>query len=268
MLWLLAAAAGIYGALVLLLFVMQRQMIFLPDRTPARPADWGVAEMVTVALETADGLTLNAWYRAAEPGRPTLVWLHGNGGHLGYRGPKYRPWLDGGHGLLAVSWRGYGGNPGKPSEAGLYADGRAALAWLAGQGAERIVLYGESLGSGVATLLAAERAAAGDPVAGVVLESPFTSMAAAAAYHYPFVPARWLVRDRFDSLSRIAGIGAPLLVVHGARDRIVPVAMGRALVEAAAVPKQGVFIDRAGHNDLADFGLFERAADFVTRHVN
>ncbi len=265
----IATAAGVYGVLVLVLFTAQRQMIYVPDRSTPAPAEWSVPDMAPVTIATADGLELTAWHKPpAAPDRPTLLWLHGNGGHLGYRGPKYRPWLDDGYGVLAMSWRGYGGNPGKPTEDGLYADGRAALDWLAGQGAGKVVLYGESLGSGIATKLAAERAEAGEPVAAVILESPFTSVWATASYHYPFVPARWLVRDRFDSLQRVAEIGAPLLVVHGEADRIVPVEMGRTLFEAAVEPKQGDFIDRAGHNDLADFGLFRRGADFLARHID
>ena len=269
MLTAIATAAGIYGVLVLVLFTAQRKILYVPDRAAANPAEWSVPDMAPVTVATADGLDLTAWYKPpGDPARPTLLWLCGNAGHVGYRGLKYRPWLDGGYGLLALSWRGYSSNPGTPTEDGLYADGRAALNWLADQGAAKLVLYGESLGSGVATKLAAERAGASNPVAAVILESPFTSIWATAAYHYPFLPARSLVRDRYDSLDRIAKIGAPLLVVHGEADRIVPVEMGRTLFEAAAKPKQGEFIGRAGHNDLADFGLFRRGADFVARYVD
>ena len=242
--------------------------MYFPDGAAPDAELAGVPEMSPVRLTTDDGLTLLAWYRpATAEDRPTLVYFHGNAGHIGHRGAKVRPYLDAGFGVLLVSWRGYGGNPGSPSEAGLYHDGRAALDFLARAGVppSRIALYGESLGAGVAVQMASERPER--PVGAVLLESAYTSMADVAAHHYWYLPARYLVRDRFDSLAKIGRIGAPLFIVHGERDRIIPVAMARALFAAAAEPKEARFFPAAGHNDLYDHGAAEAVIDFLDRTI-
>ncbi|MEE8202279.1 MAG: alpha/beta hydrolase [Alphaproteobacteria bacterium] len=251
-----------YAALVGALYLGQRRMMYFPDASVPSPAMWGVPEMQPVALDTADGLRLLAWYRAAAEGRPTLVYLHGNAGHIGYRGEKVRAYLDAGYGVLLLSWRGYGGNPGSPSEDGLYHDGRAALAFLAGEAVPpaRVVLYGESLGGGVAVQMASEQR-----VGALVLEAPFTSLADVAARHYWYVPARRLVRDRFESIAKIARIGAPLFIFHGEEDRIIPVALARQLFAAAAEPKEARYFPAAGHNDLYDHGAAQAVLDFLGR---
>ena len=217
-----------------------------------------------VALTTADGLSLFSWYLAPGAGRPVVAYFHGNGGHIGYRTERLRRLAREGYGVLLVEYRGYAGNPGTPSETGLYADGAAALDFIAGQGiaADRIVLWGESLGSGVAVELATRRA-----VAAVILEAPFTSVAAAAQHHYRLIPAAMLVRDRFDSLSRIDRLNAPLLILHGERDRIVPVSHGRTLLEAAPEPKEGWFAAEGGHRKFAQFGALDAAIAFIDRRV-
>lgn len=260
-----ATVGGFYVVFVVVLFVFQRSLIYHPhDETPD-PAAYGVPEMQVVFLDTADGLTLRSWYRPNADRRPTIVYFIGNGGHIGHRADKVRPYLDAGYGVLLAGYRGYGGNEGSPSEAGLFADGEAALAFLEAQGVDRasVVVYGESLGTAVAVQLAG-RAGGGPRFGAVVLEAPFTSMADAAAYHYPYVPARYLVRDRYDSLSRIGGLSAPLLVVHGEDDRTVPPAQGRRLFAAAPAPKQHAWIAGAGHNDLYDHG----AAAVILRFID
>ena len=166
--------------------------------------------------------------------------------------------------MLLAEYRGYGGNPGTPSEEGFYADGRAALDFLAAREvpAARIVLYGESLGTGVAVQLALERR-----VGAVVLEAPFTSAVDVGADIYPFLPVRLLARDRFDSIAKIAAIGAPLLVLHGEADKVVPVRFGRALLAAARQPKEGVFVPGAGHADLYQHGGAGIVLDFLARRL-
>lgn len=260
-----------YGVIVALLFLFQRSLIYFPSSHRPEPADHLVPEMTVRTLKTADGLELLAWYRAPQGSdAPVMVYFHGNAGHIGYRGSKIRPYLDAGYGVLLPSWRGYSGNSGSPSEQGLYTDGRAALAFLEAEGIppSRWVLYGESIGSGAAVELARARALEGSPVGAVVLESPFTSLEDMAVFHYPWIPMRWLMRDHYDSLSKIAAIAAPLLIFHGERDRIVPLSFARRLAEAAESsespgPREMRVIAGAGHNDLYDFAAPGVAIEFL-----
>lgn len=267
--WLLVAAGG-YAALVAGMYVFQRNLMYLPSASMPSPAASGVGEMRTVTLHTEDGLELAAWYRPARPGRATIVYFHGNAGHLGYRAGRVRPYLDAGYGVLLVEYRGYGGNPGRPSEEGLYRDGRAALAYLAGGGVavRCLVLYGESLGGGVAVQLAVEQARKGTPAGAVVLEAPLTSVADIGARHMPFVPVRTLLKDRFNILAKVVEIEAPLLIVHGENDRVVPIGSGRALYAAALPPKDSLWVAGGGHEDLDRFGLQQVVIAFVERHVS
>ena len=259
------ALIAVVVAMALLLggvYFLQRRMMYFPDRTPPHPAEFGVPEMTPVRITTEDGLALVSWYRPPpNDSAAVLVYFHGNAGHIGDRGFKVRPYLDAGLGVLLVGYRGYGGNPGAPSEEGLTADGWAALAFLEESGVEalRTVLYGESLGSGVAVKLASERR-----VAAVILEAPFTSAADVGARAYPFLPVRLLLRDRFDSLSRIGGIGAPLFLIHGERDATVPASFGRALLAAASEPKEARFYPAADHNDLYEHGAAGDVLKFLS----
>jgi len=256
-----AAVLAIYLIIAIALYFGQRRVLYLPDRRTPDPTRAGVAEMRPVTLATEDGLDLLAWWRPPQASdNGTLVYFHGNGGHIGYRGYKLRPYLDAGLGVLIVSYRGYGGNPGSPTEEGLYADGRAALAFVTDEGIplSKLVLYGESLGSGVAVHLAART-----DVAAVVLEAPFTSIPDVAAHHYWWLPARQLIHDRYNSETKIDEVDAPVLILHGERDRVVPIRFGHALLVAASEPKTGVFFPEAGHEDLYEHGAARRVLDFL-----
>lgn len=258
------AAVGVgYVLVVGALYVMQRQILFVPDSRRVVPSDSEVPEARIVRTETADGLSLEGWWVAPAPGRPVILYLHGNGGSIASRDGKARDLVDRGYGLLLAGYRGYGGNPGAPSETGLIEDGRAWLRTLRGQGLEdrEIVLYGESLGSGVAVALATEAT-----VGAVVLEAPYTSIADIAASRYWFAPVRSLIRDPFDSLGRIAGLRAPVLVVHGTADRVIPVAHGERLFEAAPEPKRLVRLQGGGHTDLFDLGALGVLDAFLDEH--
>ncbi len=261
------AAAGVYLGLLVYLFVVQRRILFLPDRTRPDLAQAGLAGLLRpVETATADGLRLLAWYRPPPvPAAPLMVFLHGNAGHVGHRAERVRPYLDAGWGLMLVEYRGYGGNPGAPCERGFYADARAALAFARSQGVAdgRIVLYGESLGAAVAVQMATER-----DVGALVLEAPFCSVGASAVHHYPLFPmARWLVRDRFDSLAKIGRVRAPLLLLHGERDEVTPARFGRALFAAANEPKEARFYPEGGHVDLDGLGAPRAVIDFVRRRL-
>lgn len=252
-------AATAYALTVGGMAMTQRAMIYHPGGLNLPPAAAGVPEMREVALATADGLELTAWHAPARSyGAATVVFLHGNAGGLDKRAFKARVFLDAGFGVLMVEYRGYGGNPGRPSEAGCIADALAGLDWLAAAGIVNVALYGESLGSGVAVQVAAER-----PLAAVILEAPFTSLAELAPAIVPLPLARLLMVDRFDSAARIAAVAAPLLVVHGERDILVPVAMGRRLLAAHRGNARGLFLPQAGHNDTWAFGAGAEAVRFL-----
>ncbi len=247
-----------YGFLLAIMFLAQRSFLYYPSAQMEALVE-GVRPVQT---RTPDGLELTHWYRPAQrEGAPLVVVFHGNAGNLSHRLPKFSSLMAKGYGVVLAGYRGYGGNPGKPSQEGLLADARSLLAWLAGEGIrpERIVLYGESLGSGVAVHLAVEQA-----VAGVLLEAPYSSVAEVAQHHYWYLPAKWLILDKWDSVSRIEGIEAPLLILHGERDRVIPVKFGKRLFEAAASPKDLVLEPQAGHNDLLTFpGVVARIDAFL-----
>jgi fermentation-respiration switch protein FrsA (DUF1100 family) len=251
---------AVYLIFVGALTAFQRRLMYHPDSRVANPALSGVPEMTSIAFDAADGVRLVAWYGAARTGRPTVLYLHGNAGNIGMRGSKVRPFLNAEYGVMLLSWRGYGGSAGTPNEVGLYADGRAALDELARRGvaSDHVVLYGESLGSGIAVQLATER-----KIAALVLEAPFASATEVAAGAYPIVPVRWLLWDRFDSIAKIATVTAPILVMHGERDEVIPVDQGKRLFERAAAPKRIALFPRGRHNDLDTHGALAEAVSFI-----
>jgi len=255
-----------YVGVVALLYSFQRDLMYFPDQIRRVPPSFYpmLAGVQEIELRTADGIKLFAWYAPTPQGRPTVLLFHGNGGSL--RSQRYRiaHFKQANMGVLMLAYRGYAGSEGSPTEEGLYADARAALDWLNGQGiaASAILLYGQSLGSGVATKMAVERA-----VGGVILEAPYTSTADIGAWRFPIVPVHWLMVDRYDSLSRIINVRVPLLVMHGDADRVIPQLFGRRLFEAANEPKEGFWPQGVGHNDIFDNGGFTAARDFIERRL-
>jgi hypothetical protein len=257
--------AGVYAALLLLLFFAQRSLMYHPSKIVPEPAKYGASDMQVVRIKTADGFSLHCWWRAPTRGdRTTFLYFHGNAGNVGDRAFKVRHYLDAGYGVLLVGYRYNADAGGSPSEEGLYADGQAAYEFVRGQGVPpaRIVAYGESLGSGIATHVATT-----NDVGAVVLEAPYTSISDVAQTHYWYVPARWLLRDRFDSLGRIGRIKVPILVLHGEGDVVIPAKFGRRLFEAAPEPKESHFVPGGGHADLYDFGIDSVILDFLRRHI-
>lgn len=242
---------GVYGVVLCAMYVFQRSLLYVPPGEHAEIALSGQADLEVVTTATSDGLTLAHWYRPpSESDGPVVVVFHGNAGHIGDRVSKYRAFYDAGFGVFLAEYRGYNGNPGRPTEADILADAEPVLDYLAEQGVgpNRIVLYGESLGSGVAVKLASERS-----YACVVLEAPYSSIAEVAQHHYWYVPAYWLIHDKWDSMARIASVNSPLLVLIGERDRTVPPQFSRKLFEAAPGPKEKLVLPNAGHTDFYSF---------------
>eukprot|EP00752_Nemacystus_decipiens_P000833 g833.t1 len=263
MIWFLGVLAAGYFTLTAGMYAGQRSLMYHPsDRTPL-PSLSGVPEMQAVRLPAGDGVELFAWWRPpVREGAPTLVYFHGNAGNLDDRAGRARFFLDQGYGLLLKTYRYNAGAGGRPSEAALIADGFAAVDWLAaehGVGAERIALYGESLGSGIAAALLAEGRGAA-----LIVDGGFDSIAHVAQGAYPYLPAKWLVKDRFDNAARLgAAHGAPKLIVHGGRDRIIPLKRARALYDAAAEPKRLEILEEGGHSDLYDHGMADLVNAFL-----
>jgi fermentation-respiration switch protein FrsA (DUF1100 family) len=233
------------SGLVALMWSQQRRLIYFPSPGPVPSAATVLPYGRDVTFETDDGIRLGAWYFPA--GRTAVLVFNGNAGDRSMRAELAAALNRLGHSVLLFDYRGYGGNPGRPSEDGLAADARAARAWLDAQpDVDRIVYFGESLGAAVAIGLAVQR-----PPAALVLRSPFTSLPDVGAVHYPWLPVRRLLFDRYPSIDRIKSVRAPLLVIAGDRDDIVPAALSERLYVAAAEPKRYVLVPGVGHNDPA-----------------
>jgi len=262
--WLVGVPLIAYLLVLACLYVFQRHLLYFPDRSRPQLGSLVQLGVREAQLTTADGLSLLSWYLPAHSGRPVILYFHGNGGNISHRADRLRRFAREGYGVLMPEYRGYGGNAGEPTEAGFYQDARAAYDFLQRDGvaAGRIALYGESLGTGVAVHLAASQ-----QVGGLILESPYTSVAAVAQYHYPFVPAALLVWDRFDALSRIGQVKAPVLVLRGGQDSIVPGRFSEALFDAAPEPKETWFAPEAGHEELEGFGALDAVVAFIERYV-
>lgn len=257
--WIVLLALAGYAGVLALMYVAQRSLMYFPDPARRAPAEAGLPQAEEVTFAAADGETLVAWHVPPRDGKPVVIYFQGNGGGLDLRANRFRNLVADGTGLLALCYRGYGGSTGRPSEAGLILDAQAAYGFAAARyPPERLVLWGESLGTGVAVALAAER-----PVARVLLESPYTSAADIAAAVYPFAPVRLLMKDQFRSDARIGRVTAPVLVLHGALDRIIPIRFGERLFELIRSPKRFVRLPEAEHNDHEAFGALEKVRGFI-----
>jgi uncharacterized protein len=258
--WLVAIASiGYLGGLAVLYFA-QRSLIFpAPQTVRTSPEAAGFPEAEEHLLTTADGEKVIVWHVAARPGHPVVLYFHGNGDHLAGFFGRFRELISDGTGIVALSYRGYAGSTGQPSEAGLLQDAAAAYAFTTALTSEdRIVVWGFSLGTGVAVALAAEH-----PVGKLILEAPYTSIADVAATLFRFVPVRWLIRDSFHSDARIGRVTAPLLIMHGARDFTIPIGFGERLFALAHEPKQFVRFPEGGHDNLGNYGAIDTARQFI-----
>ena len=255
MMWIVGLAAAAYLVIVALIWSQQDRLIYPAPRTIG-PANGGFE---TVAYRTADGLDLEAGYRPSRGSRPTIVYFHGNGADWVSSVVATDRLVPQGYGVLAAEYRGYRGNPGRPSEDGLYRDGRAAMAFLAGEGvsARNIVIIGNSIGSGVATQIATEF-----EIRALILISPFASLRQLASEKMRWLPTGALLRHRFENAEKLASVAAPVLILHGDADTLIPDAHARQLAETRAGLRLEIFPGK-GH-DLAWHDEAEEAVlDFL-----
>ena len=288
----LSLVIGVLLCVAMLAF-FQRSLIYLPSRDPRiEPQDSGLpdGQVHTITVTTEDGLELRGWHvlpegvTAAGPeqcdwqlesDRPVIIYFSGNAGNRIYRTMDFELFTQLGCHVFVFDYRGYGDNPGSPSEALLAADAHAIWDYAVqtrGLAADRLFLFGESLGGGVAVRLAAELCQSGTPPAGLMLRATFSSLVDVAAHHYCWLPVRMLMVDRFPSVERIPSVSCPILHIHGVRDRIVPIQFGRELFAAApevssgGVAKRFVELPMAGHNDIL-YVAEQEFADAVRQYL-
>ncbi|KRE16018.1 hypothetical protein ASE66_09600 [Bosea sp. Root483D1] len=259
--FLAVGALCAYGAVLALLYVKQREMMY--PRNPARAeiASANLPGVEEATLTAADGERLVAWVVPPREGKPVLLFFHGNAGNFGrpIRQTRFRALTQDGTGLFAVNYRGYGGSTGSPTEDGLALDARAAYAAAVARfGAERLVGYGESLGTGVVLKLAADA-----PLKAVILEAPYLSTAAVAQQLYPFIPVGLVMHDQFHSDRVIGKVKAPLLVLHGQRDGVIPFSQGEALFALANPPKRFIRFPEGNHENLPAHGSVPEIRRFL-----
>jgi uncharacterized protein len=247
-----AALLVLYACALAGLFATQRSLLYPASDRRTTAAEAGLAGFQDLVLSTPDRERLVAWWKPPQPGKALVLYLHGNGGSLWNRRWRAQALTASGRGLLMISYRGYSGSTGTPTEAGLHTDARTAYDWLTrSYEPARVVAYGESLGTGVAVRLASAQ-----PLGGLILDAPYTSTADVASLTYWYVPVSWLMLDQFRSLDTIPKVTAPILILHGTDDRIIPFALGERLYAAAPEPKRFVRIEGGNHaRNLEQGGL-------------
>ncbi|TYO63267.1 alpha/beta hydrolase [Bradyrhizobium hipponense] len=258
--WIVLLLVTGYLAGLTVLYVRQREMLFpIPTAARTTPAAAGFPEAEEHVLTSSDGEKVIVWHAPAKPGRSVVLYFHGNGDSLAGLVGRFKAITADGTGLVALSYRGYAGSSGAPSEQGLLLDAAAAYAFTSARYApERINVWGFSLGSGVAVAAASEH-----PVGKLILEAPYTSAVDVAASLYRFVPVRLLMRDPFRSDERVARVTVPLLVMHGTDDLVISIVFGERLFALAHEPKQFVRFAGGGHDNLDSFGAIETARHFI-----
>ena len=254
--------ALVLGLLAVLVPRVERRLMYFPGGPYVAPGEAGLRGVREHVLTAAGGARVMAWFAPPAPGQPTILYVHGNAGALDTRADRIQFYTARGLGVFMMTYRGFPGSTGEPSEAANVADATLAYDTLLGLGIAPgdVVLYGESIGTGVAAQVAASR-----PVGGLVLDAPYTSMVELAGLHYPLLAlaGRFFMRDRYDTRAAIASVTAPLLIIHGEADGIIPVSMGRELYNLAAEPKTLRTFPGAGHADHAPFGSQEVVADWI-----
>lgn len=268
MLTLLQIFAGLflfYCILALTIYTLQILIVYRPKGGRKDPKELGLDKVDELVLDTIDGQKLIAWYAPAEPGYPTLLYYHGAIGSLATRRDRFHRITKRGYGLLVVSYRKYSGNTGRPTQPWLTCDGLMAYDYLRdtlGVAADKIVIYGESIGTGIAIPVATVR-----DTAALVLEAPYTSLIDIAAHRFKFLPVRAFLLEKYESIKVIDRVKAPTFIFHGRKDKDIPIEFGEALYEAANEPKEMKVIEQAGHTGLFNLGAFNLVSDFLERHM-
>ena len=254
--WLVA----VYAVICVAAYFGNRLYMYFPDPTRVAPADAGLDGVEEVEIAVADGVMLVAWHAPAKDDKPTILYFHGNAANAANRAPKIETIRENGFGVFYLNNRGYGGSGGRPAEENNVADAIAAYDHLTGLGIAggRIVAFGESLGSGQAVRLAAAR-----PVAAVVLEAPLTSTVDVARSTYFWLPLGLLITDTYDIERNIRSVTAPVLVLHGEQDAVIPVEMGLRVYRAANEPKRIELFPQGAHYDLFDHGAWDKTRAFL-----
>lgn len=262
---LLAGLCAAYLVVGVGAFILQRHLMYFPDAQRVSPASFNLPGVTERIIDAPDGARLISWFARPAPGKPTILYFHGNAGNLASRSERVRRFVARGYGVLFLSYRGYGGSAGRPSERANVADAKLAYDALIKDGIapDDIIVYGESLGSGVAVQVAAEK-----EVGGLVLDAPYTSIVDVAALEYPYLPVRPFMLDRYDTMRYLPRVKAPLLVLHGEKDTVIPVAMGKAVYAAANAPKEIVTFPGAGHSDHHLHGSYDELFRWVDALVD
>ena len=257
--WAFIFAASLYVGLAALMYVVQRSLLYFPETVRTAPAAAGLPQAEEIVLDTADGEKVIAWHVPPRDGKPVVIYFHGNGGSMRLRADRFQRIVAAGVGLVALSFRGYGGSTGTPTEAGLIEDARAAYAYALARYPQRIALWGESLGTGVAVALATEK-----PVTSLILDAPYTSTVDVAAALYWFLPVRLLMKDQFRSDQRIKRVTAPVLILHGELDDVIPVAYGERLFTMVPGEKRMIRYPGGYHGDSDRHGGAGAALKFLS----
>ncbi|HEY8964314.1 MAG TPA: alpha/beta fold hydrolase [Alphaproteobacteria bacterium] len=260
---LIAYPVLFYAAAVASMYAYQRSLLYFPDAKTYSQTYYSVVGFEDVTVTTEDGHELTSWYAPAKPDKKTILVFHGNAGSFHSRAHDFMPLVNAGYGVMLAEYRGYGGNKGTPTETGLYQDADAYVHYLLdekGVSPYTLVLYGESLGTGIAT----EMAVRYPDISALVLESPFTSMVDITALHYPYIPApNLLVRDRYDTISKASQIKMPTLVLYGDHDVVVPGDMSQQVFDAITARKDVKIIPNAGHIEVRAHGGLKALQDFL-----
>lgn len=242
------------------LFIFQRKIVFNVSGRPKKPKDYGLDLVKEIKIYTKDDIALLSWFSKPLLNKPILIYFHGNSFDIGERAYRIKKYINVGWGVLLVSWRGYSGNKGNPTEKNLYIDAKAAIEWILKNTATKtnnIILYGESLGTGVALEMATLQS-----FKSIILEAPFTSIYDLALKRYKIYPFKFLILDKFDNISKIDKIFSPILIISGKNDEVVPHNHSIKLFNRANEPKDSLFIDEALHNNLYEFNIDKKIINF------